>query len=234
MLNSHAAIHFCTIETLFIPPGITYILRTRTLMIAFPENIGERQGLRSVRPDQVLGIVYCFGGVSAVLVFLSKFVITPLFDELTFERRLFVDDARNRVVHLNSLLSRIVKEKPLTVSGLTERSVPAVEGSVKPTRFKKDADKKVDEMIAELRDLRFEAQQIDPNDSALKSCQALTNQANELAKYIRQLQFETVPTSTVFLPPIASGEPNKASSILGQAIVDCTKEIRSFKSSVLS
>jgi len=202
--------------------------------IAFPENVGApRHGRRGVRLSQLLAVAYCFGGVAALVAAISKFVVGPLHDELTYERRVFADEARNKLVHLNARLARIVTPRPVLVDDYVERAVPANEAKQGPF-YEKASTERIDKMFKDIRELRYEAQQLDPNDRILRTHSALTSQANELAKYIRQLQYETVPTSAIFLPPVAAGEPNKSSAILGNAIVNCTKEIRSLKSSVLS
>lgn len=81
--------------------------------MTFPETTGRLpQTRRPLAFRQVVGIVYVFGGIAGVLTLLSKFVVQPLHDQLTFDRRVYATEARHRLEKLNSQIEKIVSEVP--------------------------------------------------------------------------------------------------------------------------
>lgn len=81
--------------------------------MAFPETTGRMPRSRSpLAFKQVLGIVYIASGLGGVLAILSKFVVQPLHDQLTQDRRDYANQARQYLEGLNARIEKVISEVP--------------------------------------------------------------------------------------------------------------------------
>jgi len=85
-----------------IPPIITY-----------PEFL-----MKSKKPppiitaQRLLGTAYAFGGAATIIYGLSKYLIGPMADSLTFARHEFAEHSQNQIAELNSKLKELVSVDP--------------------------------------------------------------------------------------------------------------------------
>lgn len=215
--------------------------------LVFPENTGSLpQGKRPLGLKKVLAVIYLFGGMSGVVVLLSKFIVAPLFEQLTFDRRVLVEEARERLTQLNMTISSALTRIPAiktSRSDYVEQSIQAdstsnvlseaAETSREAVTRDLEAAAIADKYIAELRDFHEQVKALDPNDETATAQSAVASQANELARTLRNIQFEAVPSSMMAMS-ISQAKQGEGSHALGQAVIDCKQEIRSLKSSILS
>lgn len=84
--------------------------------IVFPEAaelvLTKTSRNRTLNLKQLIATIYMFGGISAVIVLLSKFVIQPLYEQLTLDREGYAQLATNKVRDINVLLSKLVSTVP--------------------------------------------------------------------------------------------------------------------------
>lgn len=213
--------------------------------LVFPENTGSLpQAKRSLGLKRVFAVVYCFGGLSGIVYLLSKFVVSPLFDQLTFDRRILVEEARERLTQLNMTILGALTRIPAirtTRSDYVEQTVQAdsmdnslaAESPNATVVRDLEAAALADKYIAAFRRLQEHVKSLDPNEETTRAQSAVASQAHELAKTLRNIQFEAIP-STMMAMSIAQAKQGDGSHALSQAVIDCRQEIRSLKSSILS
>ncbi|KAG5358337.1 hypothetical protein CJU89_4858 [Yarrowia sp. B02] len=67
---------------------------------------------RTVQFKQLAAVLYIFGGTSALIYIVSKTILNPLFEELTFARSEYATHARRLMEQLNAKLSSMVSYIP--------------------------------------------------------------------------------------------------------------------------
>ncbi|KAG5361726.1 hypothetical protein CJU90_3134 [Yarrowia sp. C11] len=67
---------------------------------------------RSVQFKQLAAVLYIFGGTSALIYIVSKTILNPLFEELTFARSEYATHARRLMEQLNAKLSSMASYIP--------------------------------------------------------------------------------------------------------------------------
>lgn len=84
--------------------------------IAFPEGpelfVSRTQARKSILLRRVLAIIYISGGLSALLAIAAKFIVTPLFEQLTEARQSYATLARKLLEKNISKLTSMVSVVP--------------------------------------------------------------------------------------------------------------------------
>lgn len=200
----------------------------------FPENVvTARTAPRALQLKQLLAVIYIFGGIGGLLKILSKFVVSPLFEQLTYERRLMAQDAREKQVKLNILLSRMVTEVPSfelkADPHYREAIIPARSTFSPLTKSELEGKKEAEKYEGKLHELSLLINESDPNNEIFGTNSQIVSQSEEILKYIRQLQYESSP-SAFTLPGL---QEDKRTPFL-KAVFEFKQEIRAVKSAILS
>jgi hypothetical protein len=73
-----------------------------------------------ITPSRVLNTVYAAGGISAILYAASKWVITPMVEDLSEARHELLHHSQSKVDEFNERLSKIVSKMPGSKNGTTD------------------------------------------------------------------------------------------------------------------
>lgn len=200
--------------------------------IVFPENDEFLERRPNRRRDlslkHVLAVLYVFGGVSALLTILSKFVIQPLFLQLSEDRRSYASVAISGLRTLNSKLSAMVSyNPPIRQSVAGEKYADAeTQTEEQDTKGREDifaeeekpAEREKHELLNEnLTELS--------SKSTIAETDSVKSALEELNSLVMGLGFRGVSTKAIKLDN-RSESPDVAT--------DVKKEIRSIKGSLLS
>lgn len=205
-------------------------VKGHTMDPVFPENINiKRSAPRAVQLKHVLALVYICGGIGGVLGLLSKFVVSPLFEQLTFERRLLAQEMRVRQAKINIQIERMVTEVPeFETSNYKVAIVPARPRKTTLTPKEEEIKRKGEQYKGQLNDLSLLIREADPNNQIIDTTNQTIKQSEELLKYARQLQYDVKPAMNV-----PSFEEDMNTPLL-KAVFEFKLAARAVKSAVLS
>lgn len=199
--------------------------------IVFPENdefLARRPNRRrDLSLKHVLAVLYAFGGVSALLTILSKFVIQPLFLQLSEDRRSYASVAIAGLRALNSKLSAMVSYNPPIRESLAGEKYADAETQTEEqdTKGKDDIFSEEKPVEREQHDLLNEHLTELSSKSAIAETDSVKSALEELNSLVLGLGFRGVSTKAIKLDN-RSESPDIAT--------DVKKEIRSIKGSLLS
>lgn len=184
----------------------------------------------------ILAVVYVFGGISALIALLSKFVAHPLFLQLTEDRRSYAQIAIKGMRHLNAKLSSMVSYNPpirQSIAGerYTDSETQTYEEDTK-TKSSNNTKDKVFSSVDEEADSKEESNPLkthltDLSDkSSIAETEDVKSDLEELNSMIMGLGFRGVTPKAIKLDSRPDSSPDIAT--------DIKKEIRSIKGSLLS
>lgn len=196
----------------------------------FPENTHTlRSAPRALQLKQVLALVYICGGVGGVLALLSKFVVSPLFEQLTYERSQLAQEMRVRQARVNIQIEHMVSKVPQFETNNYKVAIVSARPSVPALTPQEEQIKaKGEQYKSKLNDLSLLIREADPNNQIIDNNNLTVKQSEELIKYLRQVQFDVNPSMN--LPGF---EEDKRTPLL-KSVAEFKQEVRAVKSAILS
>lgn len=197
--------------------------------IAFPETsdfITRRPTAVGLSLKRLLIVVYVFGGVSSLIALLSKFVIEPLFDQLTQDRKDYAVLARSLLEKLNTRLSNTVSYIPPVSYTLGSRKY--VDAQVQTESS--SAAAKSTASVKSVEDMKDAFRQLSANTS-LESSGSMKMLLEDLTGYVHSLAYPNLRGAVVDIKSLGG---NKSDTYKQDMIQELKKDIRAVKGSLLS
>jgi hypothetical protein len=197
--------------------------------IAFPESsefITRRPTRVGLTFRRLLLIAYIFGGVSSLIAVASKFVIEPLFEQLTQDRREYAILAKGLFVRLNAKLTEAVSYVPPVSYTLGKRRY--VDSQVQ-TGLPKQHGLKTCEADADTEKMKDAFRQLTVN-SSVEQMGSMKQLLEGLSGYIHSLAYSNLRGALVDLSSLANRDETPKPDL----IQELKKDIRAVKGSLLS
>lgn len=228
--------------------------------LVFPESTDFLQSTRKSKKvsfTYLLVIVYIYGGVSVFLWLLSKTVLNPLFQQLTYDRRFYNSKAFDLVCELNARLSSVVSVIPSIRESLGGQKYSDAQTQTDPARVTSSSssnpayttyvDAAVSTTPSQSKSVGF-VSDLTPAEAAVARTQKMCEKMDGLTSSLKKMRDESTisQVSTLrysadrlkgLVDTLYSGldlERTPGTKPRTEIVSDVKKEIRSFKGSFLS